>query len=199
VVTTCADAAKNESCDFVYLIDRWLAPAMPGAAESQEFWRSYAKKLNIAGDLSASMQANAQQVFQRYKGAWTEAMTKAATVKGYPMKSVFAMQIGGSQCKDSNASKDSSSADNSGSSSPPPTSPSDAVGGFAMGLFKKLQKKPDDTPPPDATPIAPDMIQMFQMSTETLSINFNSVPGSQFEIPDGYTKIESPMAKAATN
>jgi hypothetical protein len=191
VTTTCEDTKDNTSCDFVYLIDQWLTPERPGAAETRAFWTSYAKKRDLSGELAAAMQGNAQQVFQRYKGSWSEAMAKAGTLKGYSMKSTFAMQIGGPKCKSAQGSKDSSQSE----STPPPTSPSDAVGGLAMGLFKKFQKKPDETPPADATPISPDMTQIFGLTTEIASISTDSIPGSQFEPPDGYTKIDNGLAK----
>jgi hypothetical protein len=184
VTTTCLDKTSDTSCDFLNLIDEWVAPEMPGAAESHEFWRTYATKLNLKDTLSVAMRANAQQVFEQYKGAWGEAMNKAGAIKGYPMKTVFSMQFGGPQCVKQDGSKDKPAADST------PTSPGDVVGGLAVGLFRKLHKKPDDTSSVDSSPVAPGMVQMFRMSTEIVSINSDSIPASQFEVPAGYKKSD---------
>jgi hypothetical protein len=184
------------SCDFVFLMDEWLAEDIPGTAETRAFWSHYAAKLNLSDEAGQKMQASAQAVFERYKQGWGEAMKQAGSLKGYPVKSTFAMQFGGPQCKDSSAGNSSSGdAGNAGSSSaastPLPTSPSAAVGSLAMGLFNKMHKK-DDAPPPDAAPLAPGMVQLFQMSTQTVAFRTDAIPGAAFEVPTGFKKVEKP-------
>lgn len=198
VTTTCTDPTKGTSCDFVFLLDEWLVSDVPGTAETRAFWAAYAQKLNLSGVLADSMQSNSPGVFSRYQGSWGEAIKQAGTLKGYPMKSVFAMQFGGPQCKDNNSGNSSSSggADNSGSSSSSssggsiPTSPSAAISGAAMGLFNKLHKKDDSQQQPAQNQAAPGMVQMFQMSTETVAISTSAVPATAFEVPAGYKKVE---------
>src|SRR6202162_2351971 len=146
VTTTCTDPTKGTSCDFVFLLDEWLAADMPGTAETRAFWQAYAQKLNLGGALADSMQTNSQAVFNRYQNGWGEAIKQAGSLKGYPVKSVFAMQFGGPQCKDdsrtgssgssSSGGSDSSSAGSSASSVP--TSPSAAVRSAAPSLFNKM-------------------------------------------------------------
>ncbi len=194
MTTTCTDPTKGTSCDFVFLLDEWLASDVPGTAETRAFWAAYAQKLNLSGVLADSMQTNSPGVFSRYQGGWGEAIKQAGSLKGYPMKSIFAMQFGGPQCKDSSGS--SGGADNSGSSSSSssgsslPTSPSAAIGGAALSLFNKMHKKDDSQQQATQNQAAPGMVQMFQMSTETLAISTSSIPGSAFEVPAGYKKID---------
>ena len=107
------------------------------------------------------------------------------------------MQFGGPQCKDdSNGGSSGGSSRNDGgdsaSSNSVPTSPSGAVGSVAMGLFNKLHKK-QDAPPPAEAP-APGMVQLFQMSTETVALRTDSIPSAVFEVPAGYRKVEKPPA-----
>ena len=197
VTTTCTDKTKGTSCDFVFVLDQWLASDIPGTLETREFWHKYAQKLNLSGELAENMQANSQAVFDRYKKGWGEALKQAGSLKGYPVKTVFAMQFGGPQCKDdsssssSGGSADSSGGDNAGSTSVP-TSPSSAVSSVAMGLFNKLDKKQDAPPPAEAA--APGMVQLFQMSTETVALRTDAIPGALFEVPAGFRKIEKPAA-----
>jgi hypothetical protein len=198
VTTTCTDPTKGTSCDFVFLLDEWLASDVPGTAETRAFWQAYAQKLNLSGALADSMQTNSQAVFNRYQNGWGEAIKQAGSLKGYPVKTVFAMQFGGPQCKDNSSGSSSSSSsgsDNSSAgagSSNVPTSPSAAVSTAAMSLFNKLHKKDDSQQQAASTPAAPGMVQMFQMSTETVAITTGAIASAVFEVPAGYKKVDKP-------
>jgi hypothetical protein len=200
VTTTCTDPTKGTSCDFVFLLDEWLASDVPGTAETRAFWQAYAQKLNLTGALADSMQSSSPQVFNRYQNGWGEAIRQAGGLKGFPVKSVFAMQFGGPQCKDDSsgnsssggAGGDSSSSSSGSSVSSVPTSPSAAVSSAALGLFNKLHKKDDSQQQASTTPVAPGMVQMFQMSTETIGISTGSIPSALFEVPAGYKKVDKP-------
>jgi hypothetical protein len=198
VTQTCTDKTKGTSCDFVFLLDQWMAADIPGTAETREFWRNYARKMNLSGEMAENMQVNSQQVFERYKKGWGEALKQAGSLKGYPVKSVFAMQFGGPQCKDDSSSSGNGGGENSGSgssgsSSSVPTSPSAAVGSVAMSLFNKMHKKDDAPPPADTAPAAPGMVQLFQMSTETVALRTDAIPGAAFEVPAGYKRVDKPV------
>jgi hypothetical protein len=191
VTTTCTDPSKGTSCDFVFVMDEWLAADVPGTAETREFWRNYAKKLNLTGDIN-ELQGNSQAVFNRYKSGWGEAMKQAGSLKGFPLKTVAAMQFGGPQCKDDSGSGSGSGGGGSDSSSTSsvPTSPSAAIGSAALGLFSKMHKKDDSQQAAAAAPVAPGMVQMFQMSTETVAIRTDPIAGGTFEVPAGFKRIE---------
>jgi hypothetical protein len=199
VTTTCTDPVKGTSCDFVFLLDEWLASEIPGAAETRAFWQAYAQKLNLSGVLADSMQSSSPAVFNRYQNGWGEAIKQAGTLKGVPVKTVFAMQFGGPQCKDNSTGSSSGSDANAGaggasssssSGSGFPTSPSAAISGAAMSLFNKMHKKDDQQQQAAAAPVAPGMVSMFQMSTETTAISTSTVPGSAFDIPAGYKRVD---------
>ena len=193
VTTTCTDPTKGTSCDFVFVMDEWLAADVPGTAETREFWRNYARKLNLTGDVN-EMQGNSQAVFNRYKSGWGEAMKQAGSLKGFPLKTVFGMQFGGPQCKDSSGGSNAGAggSDSSGASSVP-TSPSAALGSAALGLFNKMHKKDDSQQAAAAAPVAPGMVQMFQMSTETVAIRTDSIPGGTFEVPAGFKRVDKAL------
>jgi len=193
VTQTCTDKTKGTRCDFVYLLDQWLTPDLPGQEETRTFWRNYARKLNLSGDLAATMQANAQQVFDRYKNGWGEAIKQAGSLKGYPVKSVLAMQVGGPQCKSESSSGGAGDSSQSGGEnsqpSSTPTTGSDIAANLAKSLFSKLHKKDDSKPAAD-TAVAPGMVQLFQMSTETVAVRTDAIPSNMFDVPAGYTKVE---------
>jgi len=188
VTTTCADKTKGTSCDFVFVLDEWLAPEAPGAAETSEFWRNYAKKLNIEGQVAADMQNNARAVFNRYQNGWGEAMKAASRLKGFPVRTVISMQVGGPQC----TSNDNTYGTTADSSAPPPTTSGGVVSNLAMGLFGKLHKSDDSKNQPDPA-LPPGMTQIFRMSTETVAVRSDAIPSSMFEVPAGFRKIEAPV------
>jgi hypothetical protein len=192
VTTTCTDASKGTSCDFVFVMDEWLAADVAGTAETREFWRNYAKKLNLTGDVN-ELQGNTQAVFNRYKSGWGEAMKQAGSLKGFPLKTIAVMQFGGPQCKDSSSSASAGSSSDSSSASSVPTSPSAALGSAALGLFSKMHKKDDSQQSAAAAPGAPGMVQMFQMSTETVAIRTDSIPGGTFEVPAGFKRVDKAL------
>jgi hypothetical protein len=206
VTTTCTDATKGTSCDFVFLLDQWLAADIPGTAETRQFWSNYAHKMNLGGEMAATLQANSQAVFDRYRKGWGEALKQAGSLKGYPVKSVFAIQFGGPQCKDdsnggsgssSGGSASSGSGGDTANSSSTPTTPSAAVGSVAMSLFSKLHKKNDSPPPADAEPAAPGMVQLFQMTTQTVALRTDAIPSAMFEVPAGFKKVQKPGTASA--
>jgi hypothetical protein len=191
VTTTCTDPTKGTSCDFVFVMDEWLAADVPGTAETREFWRNYARKVGLTGDVN-ELQGNSQAVFNRYKSGWGEAMKQAGSLKGFPLKTVAAMQFGGPQCKDDSSNTGGSNAGSSDSSSASsvPTSPSAAIGSAALGLFSKMHKKDDSQQTAAAAPVAPGMVQMFQMSTQTVAIRSDSIPAGTFEVPAGFKRVD---------
>ncbi|HEY3809684.1 MAG TPA: hypothetical protein VGL50_07090 [Steroidobacteraceae bacterium] len=201
VTTTCTDSTKGTSCDFVFLLDEWLAADVPGSAETRAFYAAYAQKLNLSGVLADNLQTNSPAVFNRYQNGWGEALKQAGTLKGVPMKTVFVMQFGGPQCKDNSSGSGSSggsdstaSGSSSSSGSSLPTAPSAAISGAAMSLFNKMHKKDDSQQQQQqaAPQAAPGMVQMFQMSTETTGISIDSIPGGAFQVPAGYKKVDKP-------
>jgi hypothetical protein len=196
VTTTCTDSSSGASCDFVFLLDQWMATDIPGTAETRAFWLNYAKKLNLTGEIDRTLQANSSAVFERYKGSWGEALKRAGSLKGYPVKSIFAMQFGGPQCKSADSSS-SSGASNGGSgndassANSTPTTPSGLAGNLAMNLFGKLKKKDDAPPPSDSAPPPAGMVQLFQMTSETVAVRTDPLPAALFEVPAGFKKIST--------
>ena len=118
-------------------------------------------------------------------------------MKGYPVKTVFAMQFGGPQCKDDSSSSgggsSSSGGGDSASSNSVPTTPSGVVSSAALGLFNKFHKKQEDCAASRGR-AAPGMVQLFQMSTETVALRTDSIPGAVFEVPAGFKKVDKPAA-----
>jgi hypothetical protein len=216
----CKDKQSGQVCEFVLLLDEWLAPKFTANAEAQKYGRAYAQKMGL-GTVSTSRDIGerAQAMFGRYKGIWTEVANKTKDMKGYPVKTTFAFAVGGPQCHSaqasdsstSNSSASNTSASNSSdSSASPPTSPGAVaaqLGGKIAGMF---HKKSDNPPPADAgagasgssaaasappaaagAPSMPDgLVPVITMSSELVSVSTAAVDPGVFEIPADFKKVE---------
>jgi hypothetical protein len=175
LVQTCADKKTSQRCDFTFVIDEWLAPDVPGQREQREFWMAYAKKLDLSGEVTSLQARGAQMIFSRYKDAWKETLGKAAALKGYPLKTAISVQVGGPSC-------------NNSSQSPADTRTAANPAAALIGLFGKIHKSHDSAP--TDPPAAPGMVELFRMTTETVSIASTPVPPERLQVPPGFRKIE---------
>jgi hypothetical protein len=96
---SCKDKKTGAVCDVQISLDQWLAPGFDAGAEQQKFFQAYAQKMGFTGSNARDVNQRAEQLFGRYKGIWQEVATKMKNVKGYPVRTSFAMGFGGPQCK----------------------------------------------------------------------------------------------------
>jgi hypothetical protein len=96
---SCKDKKTGAVCDVQIALDEWLAPGFDAGAEHQKFFMAYAEKMGFAGSGARDVNQRAEQLFGRYKGIWQEVAGKMKNMKGYPVRTSFAMGFGGPQCK----------------------------------------------------------------------------------------------------
>ena len=95
---SCKDKKTGAVCDVQIALDEWLAPGFDAGAEQQKFYKAYAEKMGFVGSNARDVNQRAEQLFGRYKGIWQEVAAKMKNVKGYPVRTSFAMGFGGPQC-----------------------------------------------------------------------------------------------------
>ena len=95
----CKDKKTGQICEMVLTLDEWLSPEMSGRDEELKFYQAYAQKLGLDMSGSKDVTQRAEALFGRYKGIWSEVATKMRDVKGYPVKTTFALGVGGEQCQ----------------------------------------------------------------------------------------------------
>jgi hypothetical protein len=204
----CKDKDTGSVCEFVLSLDEWLAPKFESSAEALKYQRAYAQKLGLGtATTSKDLSERAQAMFGRYKGIWSEVAAKTKDIKGYPVRTSFALAVGGPQCKgDSSQSTDASANDsnssanaNASSSDSTPTTPAalaSQLGGKLAGMF---HKKSDNPPPADASAPAtaappaalpPGMIPLMTMSSELVSVSTAAVDPGVFQVPADFKKVE---------
>jgi hypothetical protein len=185
VTITATQACKNkktgEVCEFGLTLDQWLAAGVDAADERLAYQRAYAEKLGLTAAASKDFAERAQSMFGRYKGIWTEVAAKMKDVKGYPVKSSFALGVGGPQCQSTQQTQQAGG---------PAASPSigGALGGALGGLFNKKKEQPQAAPttPPPAAPNG--LMSLMTVSTELVSINKGAASAQAFDVPAGYKK-----------
>ena len=179
-----------DACEFRLTLDQWLAPSFPAEKEALVYYRAYAKKMGLdwdAGDFTERVKS----MFGGYNGIWSEIVTKMKDAPGYPLKSNFALAVGGPQCASS------AQASSNSTSEPAPSATENvehavggAIGSAIGGLFghkKPAETKPEPTAAPTtATTNSDGMYQLLSFGSEVVSANQNAVSPQQFEVPAGF-------------
>ena len=172
---SCKDKKTGEVCDFGLTLDQWFAQGFESSNETLAYQKAYAEKMGLTASSSHDFAERAQTMFGRYEGIWKKIGTKMADQKGYPVKSSFALGVGGAQCKNSQSAQ--------AADSPSPTAGLGALGGALGGMFGK---KKEAAPPPSTTPAAtaPDgLTPLMTVSTELVSVSRSAVSPQTFEVP----------------
>jgi hypothetical protein len=174
----CTDKQTGQVCEFGLVLDQWLTPNFPAADESLAYYRAYSQKMGLNAPASRDFAERAETMFGGYRGIWGKVAAELKNVKGYAVKSMFALGVGGPQCRTAPAA------------APPPEGGTAAAGraiGSAIGsVFGK--KKPDQPPAQPAAPptIADGLIPLMTISSELLSAQVDAVSADQFEVPANF-------------
>jgi hypothetical protein len=212
---SCKDKKTGAVCDVAITLDQWLAPGYDGGAEQQKFYMAYAQKMGLSGTRDANQRA--EQLFGRYEGIWKQLATKMSSVKGYPVRSSFALGFGGPQCQTAKEAEQQNA-----TLPPAPTAGSLAqatgqvagqeaarkagasafggvageIGGrIAGGLFnrkKKAEEQPAEEPAAASatTAVASNgMVTPLRITSELISVKKDSVSADTFEVPAGFKKV----------
>jgi hypothetical protein len=179
---SCKDKKTGQVCDFGLTLDQWFAPSFEASDEKIAYSRAYAEKMGLAAASSRDFAERAQAMFGRYEGIWKKVASKMQDQKGYPVKSAFALGVGGAQCQNAQQAQASNSSGDS-----PAAGLGGALGALG-GMFGK--KKEAAAPPPlSSTPptAAPDgLVPLMTVSTELVSVSRGAVSPQTFEVPADY-------------
>ncbi len=218
----CKDKETGAICEIALTLDEWMAPKFVTNEEVQKYRKAYAEKLGVDKALGQDASDRAKVLFSQYKGTWAQIVAKMKDVKGYPVRSSFALAVGGDQCKSAQSAQPSgsstASASGGGSSSSASSSApsaSDSTAELASKAVSKLgslfHKKKDESAPPAqtdqgtqaaaSTPAAAPAtgpsgtVTLLTISSELVSVSTSSIDPGSFGVPSGFKKVEQ---KAAT-
>jgi hypothetical protein len=207
------------SATYTVTTDAWIAPDPPEVKEIQDFDKRYAQKLMEGVDLSAFKAQMAQmndmsknpglsQIFAGKPGsaeAMAEMAKEMAKLQGTRVMEV--MKMGASGTGPAGAQNSAQNQDPAPSAAPANNSVSgmlgSALGSSALGAFhrKKAAQPASDTPTTTTNADGTQTTSAVLMETTLQKSNFSQAPvaSSNFEVPAGYKKVETPGYGAATN
>ncbi len=94
---TCTVPESGQTCLLTWTMENWMAKRMPGDEESMAFKKALAEKLGTE-EMLAGGQAMTRALLSMFKSGWEEALDEMSDLKGYPVKTVMQMEIGGESC-----------------------------------------------------------------------------------------------------
>ncbi len=94
---SCTDPETGNTCDLTWVMETWLARKVPGEKEVLAFRRGYAEAIGL-DDLMQQVQGPGQGLLKMFSGNWDELLDEFEKMKGYPLRTVMQMGIGGEQC-----------------------------------------------------------------------------------------------------
>jgi len=94
---TCTVPESGQTCVLTWTMENWMAKRMPGDEETIEFNKALAEKLGTE-EMLAGAQAMSRALLSMFKSGWEEALDEMSELKGYPVKTVMQMEIGGESC-----------------------------------------------------------------------------------------------------
>jgi hypothetical protein len=196
----CKDKETGAICEIALTMDEWLAPGFSASEEVQRYHKAYAEKMGVDAATLQDASNRAQAMFSRYKGVWAQVVSKLQGVKGYPVKSSFALGIGGDQCKQAQTAQheqadggDASSASSGGDAT------TQAIAKLGSLFHRKKTEssdqpadKPAQTAATPAAAVGPSgTVNIVTISSELVSVSNAAIPASAFTVPPDFKKVET--------
>ncbi len=180
---SCKSKKTGAVCDVALYLDEWVAPGFNAGDEVLKYRTAYAQQMGL-GTTGRDVTERAEAMFGRYKAAWSKVVDKMKDVKGYPVKTSFALGMGGPQCQSGAQTSDSG-----GSATPAPGGLAGEIAGSIFGR-KKKQQQTASAAPASAPPAAMNgMFVPLTITSELLSMSKDSLPPETFEVPAGFKKV----------
>jgi hypothetical protein len=216
-----APATQTNAATYVVTTDAWITPDPPEVKEIQDFDKRFGQKLMEGVDLSAfkaqmtqmhdmSQSPGMSQMFAGKPGsseAMAEMAKEMAKLQGTRVMEVTRM--GGSATGPATAQNSAQTSDPAPSAAPSNPNGSmsgmlgSALGSSALGAFhrKKAAQPASDTPTTTTNPDGTQTTSATLMEMTLQKSNFSQAPvsSSNFEVPTGYKKVETPGYGAAAN
>lgn len=94
---SCTDPQSGNTCDMTWVMESWLAKKVPAEKEVRAFQTRYLEAMGL-GDVAQHVQGPGQAMLGMFGANWEEVMDELDDLKGYPLRTVMQMGMGGEQC-----------------------------------------------------------------------------------------------------
>jgi hypothetical protein len=216
-----APPTQTSAVTYVVTTDAWISPDPPEVKEIQDFDKRFGQKLMEGVDLSAfkaqmtqmhdmSQNPGMSQMFAGKPGsaeAMAEMGKEMAKLQGTRVMEV--MRMGGSGTGPAGAQNSAQNSDSAPAAAPANSNGSvsgmlgSALGSSALGAFhrKKAAQPASDTTTTTTAADGTQTTSTILMETTVQKSNFSQAPvsSSNFEVPAGFKKVETPGYGAAAN
>ncbi len=198
---SCTDRTTGQVCTMTISLDQWLTPEFADAAELQRYQLAYAEKLGFDAAGSRALTERAQAFFSRYADAWSTVASEMRGLEGYPVRSSFALAMGGPQCEASQSAEnlpalpsgnELAAAAGEAAAQSAGSKLGGTLGGIAGQLGGKLagsmfgRKKPVE-----AAVQTSDAAILMRITTELVSVERGAIAPGVFEVPSDYKKVSA--------
>lgn len=97
VKQTCTVPESGKTCDISWIMDNWLARRMPGEDEARKFNEELATALGTES-LASGINMASRGLLTLFRDGWEDISDEVEDLKGYPVKTVMVMRMGGEAC-----------------------------------------------------------------------------------------------------
>jgi hypothetical protein len=197
---TCTAPASGKACTVAWSLESWNARSVPGGDEAQAFRQGFANATGGDPLLDPARLAYAG-LLTLFRGGWDELFEAAASVSGYPVKTVMRMDIGGERCTLNSgvpiarddawlgaAEPDAGGPDDSAEVSPQEAA-RDGLGSTLIEMMGAGGSSGEET---GATGLAEGMVRVFTINTEVTRITTTDIDPARFEAPAGWRPVSAP-------
>ena len=94
---SCSDPQSGKTCNITWMIETWLAKKVPAEKEVLRFGERYAEAMGL-DDVARQVQGPGQSLLAMFADNWDEVVDEFEKMKGYPLRTVMQMGMGGEQC-----------------------------------------------------------------------------------------------------
>ena len=94
---SCTDEISGQSCDMQWIMEPWLANKLPGYEEVSGYYADFADYLGM-DYLIPQMSGASQMLLALFPNRWESLLDELEAFKGYPMRTMMTMKIGGRAC-----------------------------------------------------------------------------------------------------
>jgi len=93
----CEDPGSGKSCKMTWNMEYWNAKRMPGRKEAQAFQEGMARAMG-GDEMLAMAKVNTRGLLGMFKQGWDDVLSESGDMKGYPVKTIMSLEIGGENC-----------------------------------------------------------------------------------------------------
>jgi len=94
---TCTVPDSGQSCDMTWNLEYWNAKRMPGRKEIEAYQDNLAQKMG-GEEMLATAKVAYRGLLNMFKQGWEDILSESEQMKGYPVKTVMSLEIGGESC-----------------------------------------------------------------------------------------------------